>query len=102
MIRTILLATACACMLAAAPADAAEETTQSFETGLIPSPHIFLPEGEVKGTVMLISDAAGWGDYEKAEADRLVAEGAVVIGVDFPSYIQALGRYDVSLNDGCV
>ncbi|MGO8404173.1 virulence factor family protein, partial [Rhizobium ruizarguesonis] len=29
-------------------------------------------------------------------------EGAVVIGVAFPSYIPALGRYDVSLHDGCV
>ncbi|WP_454851427.1 virulence factor family protein [Rhizobium binxianense] len=102
MIRTYLLAAACACMLAAAPALAAEETTQSFETGLIPSPHIFLPGGEVKGAVMLISDAGGWGDNEKTEADRLVAQGAVVIGVDFPSYIDALSKYDVSLNDGCI
>jgi type IV secretory pathway VirJ component len=33
---------------------------------------------------MLISDAGGWGDNEKAEADKLVEQGAIVIGVDFP------------------
>ncbi len=85
-----------------APAIAAEETTQRFETGLIPSPHIFLPNGDVKGAVMLISDGAGWGDKEKAEADSLVQEGAVVIGVDFPTYMDALRKYDVSENDGCI
>ncbi|NLS05565.1 virulence factor family protein [Rhizobium sp. P32RR-XVIII] len=101
MIRKYLLAAACAFALAA-PAVAAEETNQSFETGLIPSPHVFLPDGEVKGVVMLISDGAGWGDKEKAEADTLVQEGAVVVGVDFPSYMEALRNYDVSENDGCI
>jgi type IV secretory pathway VirJ component len=102
MIRTYLLAAACVLALTAPSAMAADETTQSFETGLIPSPHIFLPDGGAKGTVMLISDAGGWGDNEKAEADKLVEQGAIVIGVDFPSYIDALSKYDVSLNDGCI
>jgi len=101
MIRKYLLAAACATALAF-PAIAAEETDQDFETGLIPSPHIFLPKGDVKGAVMLISDGAGWGDDEKAEADKLVDAGAVVIGVDFTSYIDALRKYDVSDNDGCI
>jgi type IV secretory pathway VirJ component len=102
MMKKYLFAAACVSMFAAAPSYAADETTQSFETGLIPSPHIFLPQGEVKGAVFLISDAAGWGDSEKTEADRLVSQGSVVIGVDFPSYMAALNRYDVSLNDGCI
>jgi type IV secretory pathway VirJ component len=102
MMKKLLFAAACVSMLAAAPSYAADETTQTFETGLIPSPHIFLPQGEVKGAVFLISDAAGWGDNEKTEADRLVSQGSVVIGVDFPSYMEALNRYDVSLNDGCI
>ena len=101
MIRKYLLAAACAAALAF-PAIAAEETDQDFETGLIPSPHIFLPKGDVKGAVMLISDGAGWGDNEKAEAGKLVDAGAVVIGVDFTSYIDALRKYDVSENDGCI
>ena len=101
MIRKYLLAAACATALAF-PAFAADETNQDFETGLIPSPHIFLPKGDVKGAVMLISDGAGWGDDEKAEADKLVDAGAVVIGVDFTSYIDALRKYDVSDNDGCI
>ncbi|MBB3464128.1 type IV secretory pathway VirJ component [Rhizobium sp. BK377] len=102
MMKKYLFAAVCVSMLAAAPSYAADETTESFETGLIPSPHIFLPQGEVKGAVFLISDAAGWGDNEKTEADRLVSQGSVVIGVDFPSYMEALNRYDVSLNDGCI
>jgi type IV secretory pathway VirJ component len=102
MMKRYLLAAACALSLAVPAARAADETTQTFETGLIPSPHIFLPQGDVKGAVMLISDAAGWGDNEKTEADKLVAEGSVVIGVDFPSYIDALRKYDVSDNDGCI
>jgi type IV secretory pathway VirJ component len=102
MMKRYLLAAVCALSLAAPQARAASETTQSFETGLIPSPHIFLPQGDVKGAVMLISDAAGWGDKEKTEADRLVGEGSVVIGVDFPSYVEALRQYDVSQNDGCI
>jgi type IV secretory pathway VirJ component len=101
MIRKYILAAVCATAFAL-PALAAEESTQSFETGLIPSPHIFLPATAVKGAVMLISDGAGWGDNEKAEADRLVDQGAVVIGVDFPSYMDALRKYDVSENDGCI
>ncbi|SCW73293.1 Type IV secretory pathway, VirJ component [Rhizobium mongolense subsp. loessense] len=101
MIRRYLLSALCAFAMTA-PAVAAEETTQRFETGLIPSPHIFLPDGDVKGAVMLISDGAGWGDTEKAEADSLVQEGAVVIGVDFPSYMDALRKYDISENDGCI
>ncbi|APO76175.1 type IV secretory pathway VirJ component protein [Rhizobium etli 8C-3] len=101
MIRRYLLSAVCAFALTA-PAVAAEETTQRFETGLIPSPHIFLPDGDVKGAVMLISDGAGWGDKEKAQADNLVQEGAVVIGVDFLSYMDALRKYDVNENDGCI
>ena len=81
MTSVIRSAIACACMLAAAPSDAAEESTQSFEAGLIPSPHIFLPDGEVKGIVMLISDAAGWGDYEKGEADRLASRQYVPLNI---------------------
>ena len=97
-----LLAAVCALSLSVPAAMAATETTQSFETGLIPSPHIFLPEGDVKGAVVLISDGAGWGDNEKAEANRLVEQGAVVIGIDFVAYMEALRNYDVSQNDGCI
>jgi type IV secretory pathway VirJ component len=102
MMKRYILAAICALSLAVPAARAASETTQSFESGLIPAPHIFLPQGDVKGAVMLISDAAGWGDREKTEADRLVGQGSVVIGIDFPSYMDALRQYDVSQNDGCI
>jgi type IV secretory pathway VirJ component len=51
---------------------------------------------------VLISDAAGWGDKEKAVADKLVAQGALVIGIDYPSLLTSLNNYDVSQNDGCI
>ncbi|WP_283196272.1 AcvB/VirJ family lysyl-phosphatidylglycerol hydrolase [Rhizobium sp. AN80A] len=102
MMKRYILAAVCALALCVPAAMAADETTQTFESGLIPSPRVFLPQGEVKGTVMLISDAAGWGDNEKAEADRLVGQGSVVIGVDFPSYMDSLRKYDASENDGCI
>lgn len=100
--KRYLLAATCALLLAVPAALAADETKQSFETGLIPSPRVFLPDGDVKGAVVLISDGAGWGDNEKAEADRLVEQGAVVIGIDFQTYMNALRNYDVSQNDGCI
>ena len=63
---------------------------QGFATGMVPAGHIMLPEGEPKASVVLISDAAGWGAAEEAATEALTAKGAAVIGVDFPSYIKRL------------
>ncbi len=81
---------------------AAEETTDKFETGLIPSPHVFLPSGKVKAAIVLFSDSSGWSDADKKQASDLVDQGAVVIGIDLAQYFEQMRKYDLSENDGCI
>ncbi|AOF94263.1 AcvB/VirJ family lysyl-phosphatidylglycerol hydrolase [Sinorhizobium sp. RAC02] len=72
----------------------AQENSKTFATGMIPADHILLPDGAPGASVFLISDAEGWGSEEDRQAANLVAKGAAVIGIDFPSYLRAL-RADV-------
>ncbi|RWX75202.1 virulence factor family protein [Neorhizobium lilium] len=66
-----------------------------YQTGMIPSPHVFLPNGkELSGMVFLISQGQGWGDREEAQAKELVDAGAAVVGIDYPSYLRALAADD--------
>ncbi len=69
---------------------------QDYQTGLIPSPHVMLPGTgtDLEALVFLISDGQGWGAREDAEAKKLLAEGAAVVGIDFPSYIKSLSADD--------
>jgi type IV secretory pathway VirJ component len=68
---------------------------QDYHTGLVPSPHIYLPQGQdLTGMVFLISDAKGWGAGEEAQAKDLVDSGAAVVGIDFPSYMKSLATDD--------
>jgi type IV secretory pathway VirJ component len=91
--------------LGAAILPAASAQKSDDNTGLMPMPHIYLPQSqsapsqgsqenaapaELAGMVFLISDAKGWGEAEDAEAKELVGSGASVIGIDFPSYLQSL------------
>ena len=39
---------------------------------------------------MLLSDAPGWQDADQKEAERLQANGAIVVGIDTPKYIASL------------
>jgi type IV secretory pathway VirJ component len=70
----------------------AQQAPASFDTGLIPSPHIFQPSGPVTSNVFLVSDAKGWGEQDEKQAQALTAKGAVVIGIDFPSYMASLAK----------
>ncbi|MXN48369.1 virulence factor family protein [Shinella kummerowiae] len=69
---------------------AAQEKPQAFSTGMIPADHILMPDGTPGASVFLISDAAGWGSDEEKMAAGLVAKGAAVIGIDFPTYLKTL------------
>jgi type IV secretory pathway VirJ component len=70
-----------------------QQEQPAYQTGMIPSPHILVPNGfELTGMVFLLSDAKGWGEAEEAEARTLVEAGAAVVGIDFPSYIQSLSQ----------
>jgi type IV secretory pathway VirJ component len=60
----------------------------------LPTSRISDPEGQEKGIVVLLSDAAGWGAREERMSKALTGEGAVVVGVDLPQYYAALGRED--------
>ncbi|MFP5077549.1 virulence factor family protein [Rhizobium sp. YIM 134829] len=71
---------------------AAAQDAAEYDTGMIPSPRILKPEGEVKSAVFLISDAAGWSAKEDGVAKRLTGEGALVIGIDLPSYLAKLAK----------
>lgn len=70
----------------------AQQPPASFDSGLIPSPHIFKPSGAVTASVFLVSDAKGWGEAEEKQAQALMEKGAVVIGIDFPSYMTSLAK----------
>jgi type IV secretory pathway VirJ component len=89
------LRTAASAWLALALASAAAEAQDAkpqFDAGMIPSPHIIKPDGKVKSNIFLLSDADGWNDTEEAEAKALAAKGALVIGIDLPSYIASLDK----------
>nr|WP_289852124.1 AcvB/VirJ family lysyl-phosphatidylglycerol hydrolase [Rhizobium sp. SSA_523] len=66
--------------------------SQSFDLGMIPSPHIYKPAGKLLANIFLLSDADGWTDGEAKEADALSAKGALVIGIDLPTYLANLDK----------
>ncbi len=63
-----------------------------FATVSLPTDRIVMPEGEPSGLVVLLSDADGWAEDEDRIQRRLVDKGAIVVGVDLPAYLAALGR----------
>ncbi len=69
---------------------------------MISPPPILRPQGKVTSEIVLISDGDGWGDKENTVAQKLVAGGSLVIGIDYPSFLASLNKYDVSKNDGCI
>lgn len=89
-------------LLVAAGAAWADEDGTKYDLGMISQPHILRPQGKVASEVVLISDAGGWSDKENAVAQKLVSAGSLVIGIDYPSFLASLNKYDVSQNDGCI
>ncbi|MGK6313472.1 virulence factor family protein [Neorhizobium sp. DT-125] len=69
---------------------------QDYQTGMIPSPRVMLPNNgnDLQGIVFLISDAQGWGAREETQAQALLNAGAAVVGIDFPAYIKSLAADD--------
>ncbi|WP_267554862.1 virulence factor [Rhizobium rhizogenes] len=106
MILKYAMSLAFACMLSmgllVSGSARADEDDTKYDLGMIPAPHILRPQGKVTSEVVLISDVAGWGDKEKAVAEKLVTSGSLVIGIDYPSFLTSLNKYDVSQNDGCI
>lgn len=84
---------ALASLLFGAPA-ARSQGASAFDTGMIPQPHILVPDDAVGAAVVLLSDASGWTDKENSLAESLKANGALVIGIDLPRYLASLAKDD--------
>lgn len=91
-------ASACLILSLLSPSARAQQAEPQFESGMIPSPHILKPDGKVKANIFLLSDADGWNETEEAQAKALSAKGALVIGIDLPSYIASLDKDE----DDCI
>lgn len=48
------------------------------------------PAGEIRGYVVLFSDAAGWTDADQATLQKIAQSGALAVGVDLTAYLGKL------------
>lgn len=92
MICKMAFRAALAATLSFVPLMVRAQQPATFDTGMIPAPHILMPTGELAAAVVLLSGSAGWTDKEDALAQSLNEGGALVIGIDVPSYLQALAK----------
>ena len=65
--------------------------------GLFGTIHTATPAGDVKRTVVLISDRNGWDARSESLATALSDDGALVFGVDLPAYLKQME----SIKDKC-
>ena len=75
----------------------ARAATVPVHFGLFGTVHTAAPAGELKRTVVLVSDSDGWNARAEDLASGLAADGALVFGVDLPAYLKQLE----SINDKC-
>jgi phosphatidylglycerol lysyltransferase len=62
----------------------------AIETGNLGDVHQINPVGAMRGLVVLFSDARGWSPVSDDTAAALARNGALVVGVDLPTYLQRL------------
>ncbi|MCD2177733.1 virulence factor family protein [Rhizobium sp. C1] len=72
------------------PSMAEDSANGSYDTGLIPSPHIVLPQGGLKSMVFLLSGPDGWTKADDDRVSALAASGAAVVGIDYKAYIASM------------
>lgn len=70
-----------------------------YDTGLIPSPHIAVPDDGLHAMVFLISGPEGWGAADDARLQALVSNGAGVVGIDYKAYMASLAA---DQSDDCI
>lgn len=63
-----------------------------LDTGMIPAPLTLMPDGDPNALVVLLSDTPGWQESDQKEAERLQANGAIVVGIDTPKYLASLAQ----------
>jgi type IV secretory pathway VirJ component len=71
---------------------------RALETGNLGNVHQINPVGAMRGLVVLFSDARGWSSVSDDTAAALASDGALVVGVDLPAYLQ---RLDTLTGDTC-
>jgi type IV secretory pathway VirJ component len=62
----------------------------AIETGNLGDVRQINPVGGMRGLVVLFSDARGWSSVSDDTASALARDGALVVGVDLPAYLQRL------------
>jgi type IV secretory pathway VirJ component len=75
------------------------QDSRPYDTGLIPSPHIAVPEGGAKSMVFLLSGPDGWSAADDKRVSDLVAAGAAVVGIDYKAYIASMAK---DSEDDCI
>jgi type IV secretory pathway VirJ component len=53
---------------------------------------VYVPQGEVRSVALLLSDTTGWNDEMAGTAQALVADGAMVAGIDLPQLAEAFDK----------
>lgn len=71
---------------------------RALETGNLGNVHQLNPVGAMRGLVVLFSDARGWSSESDNTAAALARDGALVVGVDLPAYLQ---RLDTLTGEAC-
>jgi type IV secretory pathway VirJ component len=65
----------------------------AIETGNLGDVRQINPVGAMRGLVVLFSDAHGWSSVSDDTAAALARDGALVVGVDLPTYLQRLDTH---------
>ena len=76
------------CLLFAALSPPAGATTVSG--GRYGEVQLIEPAGAMRGLVLLFSRRSGWSDADQTAADKLAADGVLVVGIDTGRYLAAL------------
>ncbi|MDC8013619.1 AcvB/VirJ family lysyl-phosphatidylglycerol hydrolase [Tahibacter soli] len=71
-------------------ATTATASTEPLHYGLFGDLHVARPEQAAQRTLLFLSDADGWNAREESYADALAGAGALVVGIDLPSYLKEL------------
>jgi type IV secretory pathway VirJ component len=95
--KIVVLRYLCKLALPLALAQHAGAATIPVHFGLFGTIHTAMPTGDMKRTVVLISDQQGWDARAEQLASGLAADGALVFGVDLPAYLKQME----SINDKC-
>lgn len=70
----------------------------ALDSGNLGEVHQINPAGAMRGLVVLFSDARGWNSASDGIAAAIAHDGALVVGVDLPSFLQ---RLDAHPGDAC-